>query len=219
MANYESLGRALGQFIEVKNRVYGAASAKGGAMLKVIYPDGIAVEQLDDVVFLSRAIDKLFRIATEKQALGEKAYADLLGYCLLRLTDKDLDLTGESMDTNNNDKLSFENLGAEVGRICQEKNEAYGDSYGKGGEVLKILFPNGVKPEQYDDMLALARIIDKLFRLANKRDAYGESPMKDIAGYALLGLQRDEKAKQKKLTTQQQMRQDFIDYDLSQKQS
>ena len=47
-------------------------------------------------------------------------------------------------------------------------------------------------PEQYGDMLAITRIIDKLFRVATKKDAFGESPFKDIAGYGILGAANDE---------------------------
>ena len=34
-------------------------------------------------------------------------------------------------------------------------------------------------------------MIDKLFRIATRKDAFGESPYRDIAGYALLGLVSD----------------------------
>ncbi len=36
-------------------------------------------------------------------------------------------------------------------------------------------------------MLALVRIFDKMKRIATQKDAFGESPFKDIAGYGLLG--------------------------------
>ena len=74
----------------------------------------------------------------------------------------------------------------------QQKNEAYGNSFGESCKILEVLFPDGVKPEQYGDLLAITRVIDKLFRLATKKDAFGESPWRDICGYALLGIARDE---------------------------
>jgi hypothetical protein len=90
----------------------------------------------------------------------------------------------------------YETAGAELGRLVAEKQAAYQDSHGKAGDVLRILYPNGIKPEQYDDALTVTRMVDKLFRLGsgNKR-AFGESPYRDLAGYALLGLVRDEAAK------------------------
>ena len=52
--------------------------------------------------------------------------------------------------------------------------------------MLRVLYPDGIAPEQYDDVLAVVRIIDKLFRVANKRDAFSESPGRDISGYGML---------------------------------
>ena len=87
-------------------------------------------------------------------------------------------------------------LAEEVGTLVQEKNEAYGDSFGQACRVLEVLYPQGISPSQYRDALAVTRVIDKLFRLANKRDAFGESPWRDIAGYALLGVANDETARE-----------------------
>lgn len=83
----------------------------------------------------------------------------------------------------------YKQLGAGIGEIVDEKQEQYGNSFGRSGEVLQILYPGMIKPEQYKDMLAVVRIIDKLFRIANG-DQGGESAYKDIAGYGLLGAGR-----------------------------
>ena len=40
----------------------------------------------------------------------------------------------------------------------------------------------------YGDVLTIARIWDKIKRIATDKDAFGESPYKDIAGYAILGV-------------------------------
>jgi len=91
------------------------------------------------------------------------------------------------------DKKNFINIANSVGELVQEKNIAYGDSFAKSQEIVKTLYPNGVQPEQYMDMLAITRVIDKLFRIATKKDAFGESPWRDICGYAVLGIANDEK--------------------------
>jgi len=83
-----------------------------------------------------------------------------------------------------------EELAIDIGRLTDEKQAAYGNSYGKSGEVMKILYPNGIQPDQYQDALAVVRVIDKLFRIATDKDAFGESPWRDIAGYALLGARK-----------------------------
>ena len=79
-------------------------------------------------------------------------------------------------------------LGAKVGELVAEKNRAYGNSYAKSGDFLRLLYPEGIRPDQYNDMLGNIRVFDKQMRIATDRDALGESPWQDIAGYGLLGM-------------------------------
>jgi hypothetical protein len=88
---------------------------------------------------------------------------------------------------------SFKDIGTDIGSLVEQKNKAYGSSFEKSAEIIKILYPDGVKPEQYTDLLAITRVLDKLFRIATKKDAFGESPWQDIAGYAILAVSKDEK--------------------------
>lgn len=85
---------------------------------------------------------------------------------------------------------AYVTLGMEIGALVERKQAAYGDSYGKSGDIMRILYPDGIRPEQYDDALGVVRTVDKLFRVATDRDALGESPWGDIAGYGLLGAAR-----------------------------
>ena len=87
---------------------------------------------------------------------------------------------------------TYKQIGEEIGSLVDEKNAAYGSSFAESYKILSVLYPNGIKPEQYTDALAIIRVIDKLFRLATKKDAFGESPWRDIAGYAILGVSNDE---------------------------
>tara|TARA_R100001244_G_C5072022_1_gene111624 strand:+ start:47 stop:343 length:297 start_codon:yes stop_codon:yes gene_type:complete len=84
----------------------------------------------------------------------------------------------------------FADLGSTVGKLVKEKQQAYGDSFGKSGECLRQMYPDGIKPEQYDDLLNVARLLDKLFRIANNPTAFEENPYQDIVGYGLLGMKR-----------------------------
>lgn len=86
----------------------------------------------------------------------------------------------------------FRRIGKEIGELVARKNAAYGNSFNESGAIVRILYPNGIRPEQVDDMLAIVRILDKLKRIATDRDALGESPFRDIAGYGILGTQRVE---------------------------
>lgn len=88
--------------------------------------------------------------------------------------------------------MKFEKIATQIGRLVEEKNAAYGSSFLKSEKILKILYPDGIKPDQYKDMLAITRIVDKLFRIATRKGAFGESPFKDIAGYGILGVANDE---------------------------
>lgn len=87
----------------------------------------------------------------------------------------------------------FEKLGKDIGEFVDEKNQAYGDSANTSAEAFKLLYPDGIKVEQYEDALLLVRIWDKMKRIATKKDAFGESPYRDIAGYSLLGAMKDER--------------------------
>ena len=88
--------------------------------------------------------------------------------------------------------MKFQKIGTEIGKLVDSKNNAYGDSFKKSEQILKVLYPKGVKPDQYQDMLAVTRILDKLFRIATRKEAFDESPFKDIAWYGLLGALNDE---------------------------
>jgi hypothetical protein len=82
--------------------------------------------------------------------------------------------------------ITYKSIGSDIGSLVEEKQKAYGDSFSKSGKVMEILFPDGVPPEQMGDALTIVRVIDKLFRIATDKDAFGEDPWRDIAGYAIL---------------------------------
>ena len=95
------------------------------------------------------------------------------------------------MSTKKNSNV-YKEIANSIGTLVGEKNEAYGDSFGHASKILEVLYPEGIEVSQYRDALAITRVIDKLFRLANKKDAFGESPWRDICGYAVLGIANDE---------------------------
>lgn len=77
--------------------------------------------------------------------------------------------------------------------LVAEKNRAYGSSFEKTGAFLRLLYPEGIQPEQYDDLGLIFRVFDKQMRIATRKTAFGESPWSDVAGYGLLGAAKDEK--------------------------
>jgi len=83
---------------------------------------------------------------------------------------------------------SYEEISREIGQLVDKKNVAYGNSFEKSSEFLEILYPNGIEAEDYGDVLLLARMFDKMMRIANQKEAFEENPYKDITGYGLLGV-------------------------------
>jgi len=68
-----------------------------------------------------------------------------------------------------------------------KKNDKYGNSFFETEKLLKILFPSGISLNNYSDILAIARITDKLFRIVNTTDEMvREDAWFDICGYAML---------------------------------
>ena len=84
--------------------------------------------------------------------------------------------------------MIYETIGREIGITVTEKNAQYGDSFGRAHVVLEALYPNGVEPKDYTNLLAITRIIDKLFRIATDHPSDKEDPWRDIGGYAILSL-------------------------------
>jgi hypothetical protein len=87
----------------------------------------------------------------------------------------------------------FLSIAHQVGELVERKNAAYGSSFAKAGAALRLLYPEGIPLAQMDDALLIARIWDKLQRIATDRDALGESPYLDIAGYGILGAALNDK--------------------------
>lgn len=83
----------------------------------------------------------------------------------------------------------YESIGIRIGRLVDEKNRVYGESFKKSADFLKLLYPNGIKPEQYGDLLGLIRIFDKQMRIATAKEALGENPWEDISGYGFLNCE------------------------------
>lgn len=72
-------------------------------------------------------------------------------------------------------------------KLVATKNAAYGDSISSSEKIFRIYYPNGIRPDQYSDVLLLVRILDKLSRIATNKDAFNEEPFQDIVGYSIRG--------------------------------
>lgn len=81
--------------------------------------------------------------------------------------------------------MNHEQIGQEIGKMVKVKNEQYGNAFEKSGDFLQLLYPDGVRPDEYEDMLALVRVFDKQMRIANGNRG-NENAWMDIAGYGIL---------------------------------
>jgi hypothetical protein len=86
---------------------------------------------------------------------------------------------------------NYQELAKDIADLVTEKQKAYGNSFDQAGDFLRLLYPNGVPPESYGDMLCVVRIFDKLKRIATRKDAFGEDPKADLLGLAIRLIDAD----------------------------
>lgn len=91
-SSFKEIAADLGNLVTEKNAAYGNAFVDAGTFLRLLYPDGIAVERYGDALLLVRIFDKQKRVATRKGAFGESPYKDIAGYGILGAA-KDADAT------------------------------------------------------------------------------------------------------------------------------
>lgn len=85
-------------------------------------------------------------------------------------------------------KSRWHQIAEEIADTVCKKNQAYGDSFAQCETFLRLLYPNGVPPDQFGRMLTLVRQWDKIKRFATNNDPEGEDPQADMVGYSLLHL-------------------------------
>jgi hypothetical protein len=93
----------------------------------------------------------------------------------------------------------YEILALAIGRLTDEKSKQYGNANAKVGEIMKVLYPEGVPVHALKNALLIVRMLDKICRIANQGpdglDKGGEDPFSDLAGYSLIGAAQNTGAK------------------------
>lgn len=83
---FKDRGKDLGELIERKQVQYGDACVKSAAIMRILYPNGIAPHQMTDALLQVRVADKQCRIAQRgpdrKDLGGESPWMDIAGYGL-----------------------------------------------------------------------------------------------------------------------------------------
>ena len=82
----------------------------------------------------------------------------------------------------------FHKIASDIATLLEQKNLAYGDAFAKTTQILELLYPEGIKVDQYKDIHVIVRMLDKISRIARDNDPLGESPYQDLAGYCILAL-------------------------------
>lgn len=82
---FVDLGQEVGELLRKKNEAYGNAFEESEKVLRVLFPNGVSPSKYQDFLTITRVIDKLFRIATDKNAFSEDPWRDIAGYAILSL--------------------------------------------------------------------------------------------------------------------------------------
>jgi len=77
---YEAFALQLARTVAEKQIAYGDSFRHTRKVLAILYPNGVSVEQYGDLLTITRIIDKLFRVANQKDYGGEDPYQDIAGY-------------------------------------------------------------------------------------------------------------------------------------------
>ena len=93
-------------------------------------------------------------------------------------------------------RIAIQNIAHEIGNLTADKNAAYGNSVATVDACLRVFFPSGIPTRKFRHAMLLTRILDKMMRIATDEGAFGESPYRDIAGYALMGALINDEQKQ-----------------------
>jgi len=82
---------------------------------------------------------------------------------------------------------TFPAAGLQIGLLVGSKQQQYGDTISSMGPLLRVLYPDGIGHNQYDDLALIVRILDKIGRITKGNGQGSEDAWGDLAGYALLG--------------------------------
>ena len=84
--------------------------------------------------------------------------------------------------------ITYHDLAREIADLLEVKQAQYGNSVGTAPKILALLYPEGVRVDQYPDMLTIVRMLDKFKRVATAKADDPEDPWQDLCGYPLLRL-------------------------------
>jgi len=85
----------------------------------------------------------------------------------------------------------YKKIANNIAKLLVKKEKAYGNAYANLPKILETLYPDGVQVKDYDKLLFITRVLDKINRIANNDNS--EDPFQDICGYSLLAMRERDK--------------------------
>ena len=81
--DWAELTGELARILDKSNAAYGSSTVKSAKIMEILWPEGVPVDRMHDARCMISILDKLSRIATDKDAFGECPWRDVGGYALL----------------------------------------------------------------------------------------------------------------------------------------
>lgn len=85
MSRYHEIAAHVADIVTEKNAAYGNSFEVAPRILAELWPGGVPVSDYGAMLTVVRVLDKLKRIATNKDKSGENPWMDIAGYALLEL--------------------------------------------------------------------------------------------------------------------------------------
>lgn len=88
-SRWHFIAERTANLVKEKNLQYGDSYSQTEEVFRKLFPQGVPVERLGDVLFMARVWNKIKRFATNNDPIGENPVNDIMGYCLLYLEKKE----------------------------------------------------------------------------------------------------------------------------------
>ena len=107
---FEQRGQKIGALVDSKQAQYGDAVSASHKVMLELFPQGVPVDKLGDMLLIVRILDKLCRLTRGNGEGGEDAWADIAGYGLLGMRHREQVEAVEEMNTNESEQTLLDQL-------------------------------------------------------------------------------------------------------------
>ena len=128
--NFEQRGQKIGALVDSKQAQYGDAVSASHKVMLELFPQGVPVDKLGDMLLIVRILDKLCRLTRGNGEGGEDAWSDIAGYGLLGMRHREQVEAVEQMNTNESEPLTVKDV-----LECLERSTANVELFWDGKKV------------------------------------------------------------------------------------